>query len=171
MTELRYLQLPSSLQVAATPPEVADRAGAGSELAGRIVPYNEIITVAGAREAIQPGAFDDSIEQHGEAVRLYVGHSTATRTPVGIARWYQSRADGLHAGFAIPDTQEATDMLELVRTGVLAGLSIGFIQDRHRWETVGGEAVQVVTRALLDHVAVTAGNPAYPSAQITSITA
>ena len=117
----------------------------GRTLAGTIMTYGEIATGAPRPERFLPGAFkfDDVI--------LNVFHERSrpiARTPHTLI--LTDTAETLTLTAELPETREATDTLELVRKGVLTGLSVEFRAVR---ETLEG-GVRVISEAILAGVAV-----------------
>jgi HK97 family phage prohead protease len=135
------------------------------ELIGVVVPYGETIPTGRDRtERFRRGVFADATADPSR-VKLYVEHprEAGDRTPVGVAVELEDRDDGLHGVFRVPRTVAGDDTLELVRSGVLTDLSVGFA------EVAGGSRYDGRTvehrRAMLDHVALTYRG-AYPSARV-----
>ena len=69
--------------------------------------------------------------------------------------------DAIRAAIALPDTQEGRDTRELVKAGVLRGLSVEFFAKRDRWEGTH----RTVMDARLDAIGIVA-RPAYAGATI-----
>ncbi|CCK59358.1 HK97 family phage prohead protease [Mycobacterium canetti] len=144
--------------------EAADE---GRRIFGRIVPYNQVISVDDGRgeyrERFAPGAFRRSITERGHKVRLFIGHDTR-HLPIGKATSLRDEPDGLHAEFLVADTAAGAEALELVRCGVADSFSIGFrgIRDHREGD------VLVRTEASL-HEASLVGLPAYPGAEVAGV--
>jgi HK97 family phage prohead protease len=79
-----------------------------------------------ARDAVAPGAFAETLRKRGvRRVPMLFQHDPSE--PIGI--WLELREDfrGLYArGKLIPDVQRSREVLALVRSGAIDGLSIGF---------------------------------------------
>src|SRR5437588_8523337 len=132
--------------------EAAEIRAAGSKDAprfeGTIVRYNTFSDIGGGtREQILRGAIDDSAL---EDVVLLAYHDHAmplARTGAGLTVW--SDHDGLHFRTdKLPNTSLVRDMYELVRGGVVKGMSIGMIWDSSqvKRETRQGVVYQTVGR-------------------------
>jgi len=150
--------------------EVRDTAD-GRTLLGRAVPYGETITMPGgeAKERFVMGAFMRQISA-GQlaAVKLFESHQArmAGSQPIGRTAMLEERQDGLHGAWPLYNTTKANDALELVRSGEVTGLSIGFkVAGR---PVVGADGAYERTAAHLDHVVLT-HEPAYPTATVTAI--
>jgi uncharacterized protein len=145
----------------------------GRTLYGRLVPYGSPADVNDGRgtyrEEFAPGAFTRSIQQRGSKVRLFVQHDTR-RMPIGRAVELEERADGLHGAFALPNTRDADDALELVTSGTVDGFSIGFrpVRDREQRGTSGKSVIRVEA-ALLEVSLV--HTPAYDLATVAGVRA
>ena len=133
------------------------RAGEGRTLAGLALPYGTETRIGAGRERFMPGAASST----GEAV-LNLHHRAdrpLAREPGTLS--FESRDDGLHVVAELPATREADDALELVRAGVLTGLSVEFRAVRER--QLGG--VRVIEAARVSGLAVVA-RAAYPTTTI-----
>lgn len=141
--------------------------GAGRTIFGRAVPYStptEIDDGSGRyTEIFAPGAFARSIRERGEKIRLFVQHDQR-RLPIGKATELREELDGLHAAFVLPATRDADDALELVRTGVVDGLSVGFVPVRD--EKRSGRVVRL--EASLREVSLV-HSPAYADALVAGV--
>lgn len=143
--------------------------GEGRRVFGRVVPYNETITVDDGhgeyRERFAPGAFRRSITERGHKLRLFVGHSTRM-LPIGKATSLRDEPDGVHAEFLVADTAAGNETLELVRSGVADSFSVGFRGVREHRDN----GVTVRTEAALYEVSLV-GIPAYSGAQVAGVRA
>lgn len=142
--------------------------GSGRTVFGTVVPYGQVAEVSdgGGRpyqERFEFGAFDRSIRERGNKVRLFDSHNTR-RLPIGRAVELQEQADGLHAAFEIAATRDGDDALELVRSGTVDAFSVGFRGIRERWE----DKVMVRTEAALMEVSLV-GLPAYLGATVAGV--
>lgn len=119
------------------PVEMAD--GDGRTLVARIVPYNVVARVADPplwesyQEMFMPGAFRaqltaaDRIKvllnyEHGQSIGDVIGHGTSL----------EDHSDGLYGTFRVLNHPDGDKALELVREGVLRGLSAEFRARRSR---------------------------------------
>ena len=130
----------------------------GRTLTGVAMRYGEVATIKGRRERFQPGAFgaplpDVVLNFHHERSR------PLTRTGAGLK--LSDGADALELRAKLPNTRDADDAIELVRQGVLRGLSVEFRATRERRD--GG--VRVIERAVLLGVGLV-DTPAYPGATV-----
>ena len=130
----------------------------GRVLSGRAVVYGDVARVPWGQERIEAGAFSpigDVLlnDMHQRAVPL-------ARTGGGGLELIDS-AESLEVRATLPDTRVADDVLELVKTGVLRGLSVEFRAVAERIE--GG--VRVIERAKLGGIGVV-DTPAYPASEV-----
>jgi len=150
--------------------EIRD-SGDGRTLVGRAVPYGETINLKdGTREQFAYGAFGDQIRsgQIGQ-VKLFDSHAARSsgQQPIGKTATLAETMQGLMGTWPLYNTTRASDALELVRSGEVTGLSIGFSLPRGATaQGPNGEAVR--TAAHLDHVVLT-HEPAYSGAVVTAI--
>ena len=151
-------------------------AGDGRTLVGRLVPYGVASTVSDGggplyRGSASRGAFDRQVRsgQHGQ-VALFAEHNvpgTRHQLPLARAAELYDGADGLYGAFPMPHTTAADDALELVRAGVVTGLSLGF-RLLERSGKPGRDGIVDRTRAHVDHVALTHA-PAYATAEVVGL--
>jgi uncharacterized protein len=76
---------------------------------------------------------------------------------------------GLFVEFAAPKTREGDDLLELVKTGVIAGMSFGTRILKADWKRVSGNPVRSVTDMEIHHVSPVA-DPAFTQTSLTAQT-
>ena len=154
MTEILYRAVPL------TP-------GTGRTVFGIVAPYNQVAEVRDRgmpyRERFDHGAFTRSIRERGSKIRLFAVHDLR-KLPIGKAVELREQPDGLHAAFEIAATRDGEDALELVRTGVVDGFSVGFKSIKQRQD---GD-VLVRTEAALLEVSLT-GLPSYPGATVVGV--
>ena len=161
-------------ELRAMPLELADAgAGDGRTLVGRLVPYDVASSVSDGgrryRERFVSGAFERQIRsgQHRQ-VALFPQHVRDNdRLPLARASRLFDGADGLFAEFPMPRTTAADDALELVRSEVVTGLSVGFVLLGEHSRR-GRDGVVERTRAHVDHVALTHA-PAYAGAEVVGL--
>ena len=142
--------------------------GSGRTVHGVAVPYGQVAEVSDGggrpyRERFEFGAFDRSIRERGNKVRLFTGHDTR-RLPIGRAVELREQRDGLHAAFEIAATRDGDDALELVRSGTVDSFSIGFRGIRDHMD---GDVV-VRTEASLWEVSLV-GMPSYAGAAVAGV--
>jgi hypothetical protein len=120
-------------------------------------------------EVVRPGAFAKSIEaakRRGAMPAMLLYHDT--ERPAG--RWlsFEERAEGLLAKGALAlGTADGDEAYRLLKSGALAGLSVGFIAQKR--ETRRDGVPEIVEADLLEVSFVT--TPANPDAIVTSVKA
>ena len=140
--------------------EVRADEGDGRTLEGVAVRYGDLAMVAGRRERIRPGAFGDLAAAD---ISLNVQHDRGRQ----IARTGGGGLvldDGdreLRVSAELPNTTDARDVMQLVRAGILRGLSIEFRAISE--QAMAG--VRIIERAQLLGVAVV-DTGAYPASQV-----
>lgn len=137
------------------------RAAGERGLAGTAVPYETDAEMPWGRERIARGAFTPI----GDVI-LNAMHDRQTplaRTGGGGLELTDTAA-GLELHATLPRTRAADDVLELVRSGVLRGLSIEFRATSERF-TGPLQDLRVIEKAELHGVGVV-DTPAYPSALV-----
>ena len=135
------------------------RAQDGNRLTGTVLRYNDVAVVAGQPERFAPGAFGDT---SAFDVILNVQHQRTrpiARTGSGLT--LRDGPESLTMAAELPQTRDAADTLELVRSGVLRGLSVEFRAIRESF--VGG--VRVIHEAVLTGLGVV-DRPAYPASVV-----
>jgi HK97 family phage prohead protease len=139
----------------------------GRRVYGVVVPYNERAEIndgyGSYTEMFVRGSFARSVAERGHKIKLLAQHDRR-RFPIGKATSFEEHDDGLHGEFAIPNTREGDDILELVRTGTLDSFSVGFrpIRDRRQ------DGIVVRAEAALNEVSLV-GLPAYDGAAVAGI--
>lgn len=169
-----------SLQVRTYPAELlASRSEGeddGGSIAGLVVPYETPAEVGGQEsgiwEVIDRGALVRSIEQRGHLIELHPGHGPGIDggMPVGMATRWEHRAEGLWGEFRLARTTAGNDARELVRSGMVRGLSVSFAPVRSTLEHRDGKVIQRQLEAAVHHVALTT-KPAYPTAVVAEVRA
>ena len=101
----------------------------GGTVEGIVIPYGQSATVADFTERFLPGSisFGDVI-----ANRQHDRHKPLARTGAGLT--LTDSASELRARIELPDTVDGRDVRELVRLGVLRGLSAEFRTLKDQWE-------------------------------------
>ena len=143
---------------------------AGRTLLGRAVPFGVTADVGSYQERFVQGAFARQIASGniGRA-KLFESHHARLEgaAPIGKTAQLVERSDGLHGAWPLNETTRANDALELVRSGEVTGLSVGF-------KAVPGGSVKgrdgvIERRAVhLDHVVLT-HEPVYADAGVLSV--
>lgn len=140
---------------------------AGTEAEGVFTGYASrfgLVDMTG--DAVQPGAFRRSLERRGAGgVKLLYQHDPAT--PLG--RWLQIEEDG--AGLKVTgalhlDLAKAREVLSLMRSGIVDGLSIGFRTVKARTDPRSG--VRKVAEVDLWEISVVTF-PMLPAARVTAV--
>jgi HK97 family phage prohead protease len=129
------------------------------EVTGRLIPYGEVsyLTPDPGGERVMPGAFTRSIA--GRKVPLFRAHDHASK--LGTSTRFTETADGLEGVFAIVPGRRGDELIDDVRNGVLAAMSVGFKAMR---TTRGADGVREVREAQLVEVSLV-GLPAYAGAE------
>lgn len=142
----------------------------GRRVYGIVVPFNQRAEINDGygstyTEMFVRGSFTRSVAERGHKIKLLGSHDRR-RFPIGKATSFEERDDGLHAEFAIPNTAEGNDVLELVRSGTLDSFSVGFrpIRDRRH------DGVVVRAEAALTEVSLVSV-PAYAGAVVGGVRA
>ena len=127
----------------------ADDGGPG-RIVGTVIRYSDTATLApGLRERFEPGAFGDLSEADVRADRQHVRAAALARTGGGGLTLTDS-PDALRAQIDLPDTQDGRDCAELMKRGVLRGLSAQFAVMRERFE----DGTRIIERASIRAVSV-----------------
>ena len=117
----------------------------GRVLSGTVMKYGEVAEGDFGPEKVLPGALE-----FGDVI-LNVQHKRdrpLARTPETLQ--LTDTPEALTLSSELPETREATDTLELVRSGVLRGLSLEFRVTKQRREA----GVRVIEKAILSAVGV-----------------
>ncbi|MGI5952027.1 MAG: HK97 family phage prohead protease [Brooklawnia sp.] len=148
------------------------KTGLYTTLHGLACPYNVMTDVGGYREMIAPGCFNASINATARALPLLLFHNnTSLDTIVGHTTKWDDRPDGLWGTWAIDSSPESQEAARKADTGLLVGLSIGFMPDpRHDdiYEDPHGQLCIVRHQGRLLEVSLTP-TPAYTSAQVVVV--
>jgi uncharacterized protein len=114
-------------------------------------------------ERIAPGAFQKSLRQRKQDIKLYVNHNSdmvlANRNS-GTLRLSEDER-GLRVEADLPDTSYARDLRDLMQRSIVDKMSFGFQVDRKgdRWSDDG--MTRTLTSVRLFEVSVVTGFPAY----------
>jgi HK97 family phage prohead protease len=144
--------------------------GDGRTLLGRAVPYGQTAAIPGGTERFMLGAFAKQIASGAVgSVKLYESHSSrlSGAQPIGKTGSLAEMTDGLHGEWPLYNTTKANDALELVRSGEVTGLSVGF-KALPGGTRKGGDGALERHVAHLDHVVLT-HEPVYAGAAVTSV--
>lgn len=122
---------------------------------GIAVPYGQVFDAGSFKERFERGAFEGSAD-----VKVYRDHKEI----IGHVIETEDREEGFWIKAKIAATDLGRNTLELLRSGALSKLSVGFIPGEHRDE----DGVIVRSRASLREVSVVE-RPAYSLANILSV--
>lgn len=119
-------------------------------------------------ERIEPGAFDDVLQ---DDVRCLMNHNpnfVLARTASGTLELYLTEEGHLAYRYTTPDRSYARDLQDAILTGDVSQSSFAFYPSDYRWELEDGKDVLVHTkfRSLLDVAPVT-----YPASDTTEVQA
>lgn len=158
MTAVESRLFPSVLEV---------RAGSdGRTISGLVVPFGEVFRFGSLRERFVRGAFTRTIAERGASrVKLLQQHDEDS-FPIGVATALREDSAGLFGDFRIAKTTRGDEALDLVKDGILDGLSVGFIPIASR---ANGDVTER-TEVSLRHVGLV-DDPAYNSARVHSVRA
>lgn len=145
--------------------------GDGRTVDVRVVPYGTPATVSDDgvttyREQWDPGCFDDQLRAANRVdVLLNFEHERGIGGLVGRGVALRTAPDGLHASFRLFETQDGDKALELVREGVLGGVSL----EAYAKKSVRtAEGVVRRVKAHLDKVAL-CRRPAFADAVVLAV--
>ena len=145
--------------------------GDGRTVIGRAVPYGQTAQIGGGKtERFVMGAFARQIgggQLH--TVKLHGSHNQRVQGefPIGKTVHLQEQTDGLHGAWQLYDTPRGAEALQLVKTGEVQGLSIGF-KALDGGTKLGSDGAYERHAAHLDHVILTT-SPAYSDAQVLAV--
>ena len=135
------------------------------KLTGVAMRYGDVAKFPwGERETFEPGAFG---EVGGLDVIMDLNHDRGrplARTQGGGLVLTDSTTE-LRAEVVMPETREADDAMELVKTKVLRGLSVAFVPEEWVTRDEGKMTTTVITRATLLRVSLV-DKPAYPKSRV-----
>jgi HK97 family phage prohead protease len=144
--------------------------GEGRTLLGRAVPFGVTADVGNYQERFVQGAFARQIAsgQLG-SVKIFESHVARLdgAPPIGKTAELQERSDGLHGAWPLYNTSRADDALELVRSGEVTGLSVGF-KAVPNGSVKAADGVIERRSAHLDHVVLT-HEPIYATAGVLAV--
>jgi Escherichia/Staphylococcus phage prohead protease len=146
-------------------------AGDGRTVEARIAPYGVPARVADPPkfeaydEMFVPGAFEAQTRAAGRVkIWLNFEHDQGLRGIVGHGLTLDERTDGLYGTFRVHENGDGDKALQLVRDGLLTGLSLEFAALRSR--VVAGVVQRI--RAHIDKVSL-CRFPAYADAQVLAV--
>jgi uncharacterized protein len=118
--------------------------------------------LGGFREIVAPTAFD---KRSGKVLAFYNHDSSQVLGKEGTNLELSVDARGLKFSLVLPDTSTGRDVKELIRSGILSGVSFGFTVDKDSWQVVGKEKIRTLESVTLYEISPTA-NPAYPDTSV-----
>ena len=157
LTDYRHLVTEGGL-------ELRDTDDGDHMLRGVVVPYGEQFDAGEFVETMAKGVFSKSVRQRGDRISLTEMHLPET-FQIGRSVSWEDTNDGLLGSFKIAPTERGREALDLVTSGFLDGLSVGFRPLRNKTETVGGRRHVTRIDAVLDHVGLV-NSPAYSQARV-----
>lgn len=143
----------------------------GRIVEGCVVPYGEAARVRDFpdgpvyHEVFEPGAFRKQLRA-ADKVELRYEHKDDLAHSIGICRSLYEEASGLFGTFAIHAGAFGDQALELVRSGILPGFSVGFKDRYSHWKRTA-EGTVVRANCLLEEVSL-CRSPAYVGAVVTA---
>lgn len=149
---------------AAASPFIATLAGYAAKFNSASLPFEG--TVRPWIEKIVPGAFSRSLREHPDVLALFSHNNDQpiARTTGGTLALNEDSI-GLHFEAKIAPTSIGKDLVEMVRSKVITGMSFAFSPVKTRWT----EGEEYDTRELQDitlHEISAVAFPAYPSTEI-----
>lgn len=142
--------------------------GAYATLDGYAALFNtDSENLGGFVERIAPGAFDKALTQVDPDVWALYEHRGHKKLGKRSNDTLQIAVDkkGLKVAINMPNTTLGRDVTEEVRSGLIAGMSFGFIALKDEWDEKQEPAVRTIKDLLLYEVSIV-GNPAYPDTTI-----
>ena len=137
-------------------------AGDGNTFVGYAARFNSDSQPLPFTERIMPGAFAKTLRSKRD-VRLFVNHDSGRLLASKRSGTLRLEEDekGLRVEADLPDTQEARDLKELMRRGVVDSMSFGFTVPRggDDWSEDGSR--RELREVTLHEVSVVTGFPAY----------
>src|SRR5690242_10465972 len=100
-------------------------------------------------DACQPGCFTKTLQQGGPVRPLLLGH----RDPVGTVELSDSPKGLMAAGKLTMTVQQAKDSFELLKSGALRGLSIGYLPTK---EPTFANGVRLLSEVKIFEISLTA---------------
>ena len=118
--------------------------------------------LGGFREIVAPTAFN---ERSGKVLAFYNHDSSQVLGKEGTNLELSVDSRGLKFSLILPDTTTGRDVRELIRAGILSGVSFGFTVNKDSWAVVNNEKIRTLESVTLYEISPTA-NPAYPDTSV-----
>ena len=132
-------------------------------LFGLAAVFDKPVPFAGRREVVRQGAFSRTLASGSDVLAL-ADHDPSRllgRTSSGSLRLKESR-EGLHFDLTLPATTLANDVLALVESRNVGGMSFGFVTRR---DSVAGDLRELLDLDLVE-ISVVSAFPAYPQTSV-----
>lgn len=158
MSEKRFMNIPGRLELR----EAED--GSPSEFHG-VIPYDSKSNDLGYFvETIKPGAFRKTLQEADvRAVWYHSDPYVLGRSKSGTLR-FEDRDDGLHFFCKIADRSYARDLVDLIKTGDVDGVSFRFRTIKDSWDYDQDPALRELIEVQLIEVSLGVTWQAYPGA-------
>jgi HK97 family phage prohead protease len=141
----------------------------GRHLRGLVAPFQSQYDTGKYIETFTSSTFDKSIQERGSRIPLLEQHDS-TRHPIGMATTWEKSTEGLIADFKLAPTARGDEAHALAQSGIVTGLSVGFIPIRNKTSQSGGRTHIQRIEARLDHVGLVT-TAAYTEAKVLSVRA
>lgn len=139
--------------------------GKGNTLTGYAIKFNDATTIGGQFEERVSTTALDGVDTSG-TFALYNHDWNAPLGKSGKNLRLSQDATGLRVDLDLPNTSVANDLAELVRTGVVEGMSFGFTVAEDTWEQRDGLPLRTIDKiGELFEVTFTP-IPAYPTTEV-----
>lgn len=144
----------------------------GRLIEGCCVPYGEAARVRDYDdgptyfEAFEPGAFRRQLKA-SDKLELRYEHRDDLAHSIGVCRHLYEEASGLYGTFAVHAGAFGDQALELVRSGILPGFSVGFRDRFTHWKRTA-EGTVLRSNCHLDEVSL-CRSPAFAGAAVTAV--
>ena len=134
----------------------------GRIVSGTLIRYGDVAALPWGQEKISPGAFGP-VEGRGDILLNLLHDRRRPLARAGRALSLAGAADAITVRADLPNTRDADDALELLRTGVITGFSVEMAVTRQRVEG----RTRIIEQAELRGLALVE-KPAYPKSQIAA---
>jgi len=166
-------QAPREDLIRMVPLERADVAGDGNTLVGFAAVFNDWVEIDSwegtFRERIDPKAFDKTLKESGERVKVLFNHGMDPQIgdkPLGKPALMEPRSKGLWTETPMDETSYNSDLKVLLKSGALDGMSFRFSVMDESWED--GEDGQLDERTIREVKLFEFGPVTFPAYEATS---